>query len=37
MDLPSLEEWIKWVWESLNQALVDLWNLFDWLVSKIND
>jgi hypothetical protein len=37
MDLPSMEEWAHWVWESLNQFFVDLWDLWDWIVSKIQE
>jgi len=33
--LPSLEEWCKWIWESLNQFFVNFWDLYDWIREQL--
>jgi len=32
--LPSIEEWLKWCWESLNLFCEDVVRLLEWLIWK---
>lgn len=31
MELPSMEQWAKWIWGAMNQLLTDLWDAYDWI------
>jgi len=37
MKLPSLEQMIKWIWESLNLLIEDIVRILEYLYGKLED
>jgi len=37
MKLPSLEQMIKWIWESLNLLIEDIVRVLEYLYDKLED
>jgi len=37
MKLPSLEQMIKWIWESLNLLIEDIVRVLEYLYGKLED